>query len=112
MTAPVILDLEEAAAFLRMTPEGLRRVACRGGVPGRKVGHRWLFSAEHLVRWIAEGYTDRRQAAEPSDSEVSQCLSTNAAKFGGFSSLTQMDAAYNEALAPRTGGRRKSFTIK
>lgn len=30
------LDLKEAAAFLKMTPEGLRRKVCIGEIPGAK----------------------------------------------------------------------------
>jgi hypothetical protein len=30
------LNLKEAAAFLKMTPEGLRRIAAKGEIPGSK----------------------------------------------------------------------------
>ena len=37
------LDLLEAADFLLMNAEVLRRKACKGGVPGRKTGKRLVF---------------------------------------------------------------------
>lgn len=37
------LDLLEAADFLLMNAEVLRRKACKGDVPGRKTGKRWVF---------------------------------------------------------------------
>ena len=37
------IGLEEAAALLQMTPEGVRRKAAAGKMPGSKPGKRWCF---------------------------------------------------------------------
>lgn len=69
------LGLLEAAALLKMSAEGLRRLAKAGKVPGRKAGKRWLFVDTHLVHWLEGAYADQEQAAR--HEEIS-CRSTNA----------------------------------
>ncbi|MFZ2406254.1 MAG: helix-turn-helix domain-containing protein, partial [Methylobacter sp.] len=48
-----IYDLEQAAEFLKMNPEVLRRKAKLGLIPGRKAGKRWIFVCEHLADWVS-----------------------------------------------------------
>jgi len=36
-------DLKEAAIFLKMTTEGLRRKIAKGEIPASKIGKRWIF---------------------------------------------------------------------
>jgi len=50
------LDLKEAAAFLKMTPEGLRRKAAMGEIPGAKPGKRWCFSEDDLAEYLRSLY--------------------------------------------------------
>ena len=51
------LDLNEAASFLKMNPEVLRRKARAGQVPGRKAGKCWIFVKEHLADWVSGRYS-------------------------------------------------------
>jgi hypothetical protein len=44
------LDLNKAAAFLHMHPQGVRTRAKRGLIPGAKSGHRWGSSTEPSFR--------------------------------------------------------------
>lgn len=53
------LGLIEAAALLKMSPEGLRRLAKAGKVPGRKAGKRWVFVSEHLADWLNGDYAEK-----------------------------------------------------
>ena len=49
MTEPEVLDLKAAAAFLNLSPEGLRRLALAGEVPGARLGSVWRFSRAALM---------------------------------------------------------------
>jgi excisionase family DNA binding protein len=50
-----VLTTTEAAEFLRLTPYGVRALARRGVLPGRKVGRDWRFLRAELVAWLKEG---------------------------------------------------------
>jgi excisionase family DNA binding protein len=52
-------DLKEAADFLKMTQEGLRRKAARGDIPGAKPGKRWCFRADDLGEYLRSLYSPR-----------------------------------------------------
>jgi hypothetical protein len=91
------LDLVNAAIFLKMNPEVLRRKAKAGGVPSRKTGKSWVFVQEHLADWISGRYqSDTQQTASI------QCQSTNAKIFTGYSSQTQTANEYNALLGLKT----------
>jgi excisionase family DNA binding protein len=47
-----VLSAAEAAAFLGLHPDDVRRYARKGMIPCRKVGKRWLFHKAHLVEWL------------------------------------------------------------
>lgn len=95
------LDLIEAASFLKMNPEVLRRKAKTGHVPGRKAGKCWIFIDEHLADWVSGRYPDTRlglQVIDASKQEDKRCQSIKEKKRGGFSSPHQTDAEYNKLL--------------
>ena len=47
-----VLSAEEAAQFLGLNPDDVRRYARKGMIPARKVGKRWLLYKAHLVEWL------------------------------------------------------------
>jgi len=47
-----VLTLDEAAAYLRMSPSGLRGMAQRGAVPATKLGKLWRFDRCQLEAWV------------------------------------------------------------
>jgi len=47
-----VMTLEEAAAFLRLTPEAVRSLAETQRIPARRVGEAWRFSRPALVEWL------------------------------------------------------------
>ncbi|MBI4961638.1 MAG: helix-turn-helix domain-containing protein [Desulfomonile tiedjei] len=49
---PEVLTTEEAADFLRLSPYGVRDLARRKVLPGRKVGRDWRFYRADLVAWL------------------------------------------------------------
>src|SRR4029077_9838800 len=51
------LTLQEAAALLKMTSEGLRLKAIKGEIPGAKPGKRWVFSEDDLAEYLRSLYS-------------------------------------------------------
>lgn len=47
-----ILDLAEAAAYLRVEESDLAELCARGEVPARKIGSAWRFHREALGVWL------------------------------------------------------------
>jgi excisionase family DNA binding protein len=52
-SAEGVLTLAEAAAFLRVSEEGLRKDADDGRLPGRLVGGEWRFVRQALLEWLS-----------------------------------------------------------
>jgi excisionase family DNA binding protein len=51
-----VLTLTEAAVFLHMTSDGLRKKVIKGEIPGAKIGKRWCFLENDLVECIRSSY--------------------------------------------------------
>ena len=66
------LDLNEAASFLKMNPEVLRRKARAGQVPGRKAGKCWIFVKEHLADWVSGRYSEPRRELQVIDDSTQE----------------------------------------
>lgn len=56
-STPNVLTLNEAAAYLRIGPEELERLAASNEVPGRRVGSRWRFNRQALLAWLNGEWT-------------------------------------------------------
>ena len=56
-----LLNLPEAAKFLRISKDKLRDLAAAGDVPGMKIGGQWRFVQERLEDYIREE-TERQTA--------------------------------------------------
>jgi len=97
-----IFDIDEAADFLKMNPEVLRRKAKLGLIPGRKAGKRWIFVCEHLADWVSGRYplsvNDTLTVVDDQPKDIEQCQSISVAKFGGYSSPHLTEAKYKELL--------------
>ena len=50
-----VLDGEEVADLLSVSPWTVREQARLGRLPGRKVGKEWRFSRQGLLEWLREG---------------------------------------------------------
>jgi excisionase family DNA binding protein len=50
-----VLDVEEVADLLSVSPWTVREQARLGRLPGRKVGKEWRFSRQGLLEWLREG---------------------------------------------------------
>lgn len=49
-----VLDVQEAAALLAVSPATVREQARLGRLPGRKIGREWRFSRRALLDWLAD----------------------------------------------------------
>ena len=49
-----VLTLEEAAAYLRVSPEDVDELATRRDLPARKIGDQWRFHRAALVEWLCQ----------------------------------------------------------
>ena len=58
------LGLAEAATFLRMHPEEVRRRAKTGIIPGAKASRAWVFIEEDLAAYVRSLYSAPRQALQ------------------------------------------------
>jgi hypothetical protein len=104
-------DLDEAAAFLHMSPAVLRQKAAQKLVKGAKPGKCWVFLEDDLVAYLGSLYSESRQAPLSGSSlEVSAWESTNAVMSGGSTSPIRTDAEYASLLGLKTGKRRRSCT--
>jgi hypothetical protein len=104
-------DLHQAAAFLRMHPEEVRRRARSGQLPGAKAGKRWVFIEEDLAAYLRSLYAARRQALRVTlRKEVADCHSTNAVVRGGFDSPHRAASELDALLARKTEPRHRNST--
>lgn len=108
------LLLQEAAAFLHMNAEVLRRKAKQGEIPGRKTGRKWVFVKEHLADFISGRYSASERKPQVVDGtttrEVKLCHYRKEAKRGGFDSPRRMDEEYSNLLGLPTSRQRKNST--
>src|SRR5262249_37057888 len=49
-----VLTLAEAARYLRLTQEAVKKHAQRGDIPGRLIGKQWRFLKAALDCWLAQ----------------------------------------------------------
>ena len=104
------LTLEEAAAFLMMSPAVLRQKAKAGIIKGAKPGKRWVFLECDLAAYLRSLYPEDGQASQSGCKEVSLCHSTNAATPGGFGSQRPTEIEYANLLGLKTEHRHKNIT--
>ena len=93
------LDLNQAAKFLKLNAEVVRKRVKRGEIPGSKATGRWLFIKEDLIEWIRSGY------------EKNKC-SINAKKTVNTIQTSHCtESEYTAALGPRTKKTPKDLRI-
>ncbi len=96
------LTLVEAARFLKMHPQTVRRMALRGELPGAKPGKCWVFIDDDLASWLRTHYISSQPSSNVRESKSNSRSSEN---IGRPSS----DRKYLELLGlPKdTHGKRK-----
>lgn len=105
------LDLKEAADFLKMKPESLRRKAANGDIPGAKPGKCWCFRKDDLAEYVRSLYASPAKASSGDTMRRNQCHSTKETTYGGLTSATKVNE-YKERLGLQTRNERKDSTTK
>ena len=105
------LTLLEAAKFLKMHPEELRRRAKAGIIPGAKAGRAWVFIDIDLAEWLRSLYAVPRQALQVAlRKEIDPCHSINAVAPGGSTLSFPMANEYADLLGLKQKPSRKNST--
>jgi len=103
--------LIEAAGFLKMHPEEVRRRAKSGIIPGAKAGRAWVFIDNDLAEWLRSLYAAPRQALRVAlRKELEPCHLINAVRPGTSMLLLPMESEYDDLLGLATKPSRKNFT--
>lgn len=93
------LGLHEAASFLHMHPEEVRRRARLGLLPGAKPGKRWVFLEQDLADYVRGLYARSRQALQVTlRKEVEACHFADVVQSGGSMSSPPPGNEYAELL--------------
>ncbi|XYJ11993.1 helix-turn-helix domain-containing protein [Telluria sp. B2] len=104
------LDLKQAAAFLRMHPEEVRRRAKLGLLPGAKPGKSWVFIEDDLAAWLRGQYLPAAPLPSKIGKEQATWQSTSAARLGGSTSPRHGESALDALLRQATGSRHRNST--
>ncbi len=74
VNSPEILDVVDAAAFLRVSPATVRTALAAQRLPGKRIGKEWRLSRTALIQWLSEPGEPKnyptRKAAEPEPTET------------------------------------------
>lgn len=102
------LTLKQAATFLQVHLDWLRKEAKAGRIPGRKMGRFWRFIEEDLVVWLRSGYAEPRHTRTLV--EVSWDYSKEAPSGSSISSRQAANELKNRLGLPTEKKRRNSTT--
>lgn len=104
------LDLQQAAEFLKLHPQTLRKKVQAGDVPGAKPGKCWVFLEADLADYLRSRYRGSGQVSQGDRKERPLCHSTDAQtqKNGGAASRHQTDRRYAALLGLTTNAGPKS----
>jgi len=92
-------NLEQAAHYLKLHPEELRRRAKAGLVPAAKIGKCWVFIPNDLADFVRSLYAHEWQALQVRlGKETDPCQLLNVATLGGLISSPQMGNEYDVLL--------------
>lgn len=106
------LSLIEAANFLHMHPEELRRRAKLGHIPAAKPAKSWVFIEDDLAEYLRSLYPNPRQALQvTSPMELKQCHLSNATISGGSTSPHRAVSELDVLLQRKTKSKRKNSMI-
>jgi excisionase family DNA binding protein len=102
MATPEVLDLDETAALLRLSPATVLREAREGRLPGRRIGEEWRFARVHVLEWLRGDTEPAALAQTPHTAEATQSgedLEDLVAHEGGGEPTPAERAAHDESDA-------------
>ena len=103
------MSLKEAARYLKLSQEALRRKAKAGVIPGAKLGKSWVFYQPDLVDYLRSRYPHPRQASQ-SGKETALCHSIDVKPSGGSASRPLAESEYADLLGLREKMKPRSTT--
>ncbi|TAK87721.1 MAG: DNA-binding protein [Betaproteobacteria bacterium] len=104
------LALVEAAQFLKMHPESVRRRARMGQLPGAKAGKRWVFIEADLADYLRSLYALPRQALRVTPGKENECHFASVEARGGLISPRQAAKELESRLKRRIERPRRNTT--
>ena len=104
------LDLRQAATFLRLHPQTVRKLAVAGEIPAAKPGKRWVFVEQDLADWLRSRYRAEGQVSQGDMQEKALCRSTDdlIQTSGGAALRHQTARRYADLLGLKTSAKPKS----
>jgi hypothetical protein len=105
-------NLEQAAKFLKLHPEELRRRAKAGNVPAAKIGKCWVFLPDDVALYVRSLYAVDWQALQVRlGKETDPCQLLNVETTGGSMSSPLTGSEYDALLGvTRKNSRRNTMT--
>lgn len=101
MSQITTFNLIEAAAFLKLNPQILRRKVKAGLIPAAKIGKSWVFIEQDIANFVRSMYMASWQALQVHHKEDSLCHLKNVVKRGGLISPPQAARELDALLVPR-----------
>lgn len=102
------LTLRAAALLLRLHPNTVRTQACRGIIPGTKVGRHWRFIEADLVAWIRASYPEAARVQLGALEREATWHSTDVQASITSNSQARTEASLDALLEPTTAARRRN----
>jgi len=72
------LTLPQAAEFLKLHPQTVRKLALAGEIPAAKPGKCWVFVEQDLASWLRSRYRGNGQVPQGDTQENASCRSIDA----------------------------------
>jgi excisionase family DNA binding protein len=96
-----LLNLKEAASYLRVHRETLRKWVVAGKVPCARLGNRYRFVQDDLDKWVRNQYTD---TSTQSEKFAKWSINVGTVPIGGLGSRPQAGSLYDALVRRQTGG--------
>jgi len=91
------LDLDEAAALLKMHKQTVLQKVRNGEIPGAKLGKCWVFIEEDLIKWIRSLYHSPQQDVRQGGN-IQCSLKEKTVNIGGINLPHQTASQYAAVL--------------
>ncbi|RSU56247.1 DNA-binding protein [Sphingomonas koreensis] len=105
-----LLTLRQAADFLGVHPNTVRRYARLAAIPCAKIGRDWRFLEADLVAWLRGRYPDDARMHLGADGKEARWHSGNVQIPILLTSRPRTEAELDTLLAPPTGKKRRNTT--
>ncbi|MGZ8983577.1 MAG: helix-turn-helix domain-containing protein [Methylotenera sp.] len=103
------MNLQEAAAFLKIHTVTLSIKASNGEINGAKIGKRWVFLKVDLIMHIRSQYQLRALQCDIKKEQIYHFTNAKTRPSGGLRSLS-VDEEYKKALGQATKSKPRNTT--